>query len=217
MGKTAIVLGATGVVGRELVRQLAIQPDIDKVVSLTRRPVSYSNAKVDNQVVNFDNLQGSSQWFKGDLLFSALGTTLKQAGSIDAQRKVDVDYQYHAAEIAAHQGVSHYLLVSSSGANAQSRSAYLKMKGELEQRVQQLPFNRISIVQPSLLLGERTDFRLGERLAATILPLMCRLPPLAKYRPITGAQVAKAMIALSQQPGHPIETVSLDQLFLQQG
>ncbi|TKB56714.1 NAD(P)H-binding protein [Ferrimonas aestuarii] len=217
MGKTAIVLGATGVVGRELVRQLAIQTDIDKIVSLTRRPVSYSNAKVDNQVVDFDNLKSSSQWFKGDLLFSALGTTLKQAGSIDAQRKVDVDYQYHAAEIAAQQGVSHYLLVSSSGANAQSRSAYLKMKGELEQRVQQLPFNRISIVQPSLLLGERTDFRLGERLAATILPLMCRLPPLAKYRPITGAQVAKAMIALSQQPGHPIETISLDQLFLQQG
>lgn len=217
MGKTAIVLGATGVVGRELVRQLAIQPDIDKVVSLTRRPISYSNAKIDNQVVDFDNLKSSSQWFKGDLLFSALGTTLKQAGSIDAQRKVDVDYQYHAAEIAALQGVSHYLLVSSSGANTQSRSAYLKMKGELEQRVQQLPFNRISIVQPSLLLGERTDFRLGERLAATILPLMCRLPPLVKYRPITGAQVAKAMIALSQQPGHPIETISLDQLFLQQG
>jgi len=216
MGKTAVVVGSTGVVGREVVTQLAAQVAIDQVVSLTRRPVSYENPKIHNQVVNFDQLEQERQWFKGDLLFSALGTTLKQAGSIKAQRKVDLEYQFQAAQLAADQGVEHYLLVSSSGANANAnaKSEYFKMKGELEQKVRDLPFKRITFVQPSLLLGERPDTRLGEKAAAFILPLLCHLPGLTKYRPITGTQVAKAMIEFSQRSGQPVETYQLDQLFV---
>ncbi|USD36977.1 MULTISPECIES: NAD(P)H-binding protein [Ferrimonas] len=213
MTQTAIVIGATGVVGRAVVNQLAATPAVDRIVTLTRRPVPHDSDKVVNQVVDFEQLDRYQAWFEGQWLFSCLGTTLKQAGSLDAQRRVDLDYQYQAAQLAAANGVSHYLLVSSSGANPNSGNAYLKMKGQLEQRVQALPFNRISVFQPSLLLGERSDFRLAERLGAAVMPILCLLPGLRRYRPIRGSQVAAKMVAVSQQPGHPLQTYRLDQLF----
>ncbi|TKB51489.1 NAD-dependent epimerase/dehydratase family protein [Ferrimonas sediminicola] len=213
MSQTAVVVGATGVVGRALVDRLSRHPNIDQIRTLTRRPAPHPSAKVDNRVIDFDHLSQYGELMRGDLLFSCLGTTKKQAGSIQAQRKVDVTYQWRIAELAAEQGVGHYLLVSASGADAHSRSPYLKMKGELEQRVQSLPFNRISLFQPSLLLGQRSDFRPGETLAALVMPLLCRLPGLRRYRPILGDQVAAKMVAVSQSPGHPIETFRLDALF----
>ena len=127
MGKIALVIGATGLVGGHLVKQLTEATHISKVVTLTRRPITYHSDKVINHVINFDNLSQYSALFEADIVFSCLGTTKKTAGSVDAQRKVDFDYQLHAAQLAAKMGVEHYLLVSSSGANANSSSAYLKM------------------------------------------------------------------------------------------
>ncbi|BDY06428.1 NAD(P)H-binding protein [Ferrimonas sp. YFM] len=213
MSQTAVVIGATGVVGRALVDQLSRQPNIQQVRTLTRRPAPHSSPKVDNRVIDFDHLSQYADLMKGDLLFSCLGTTRKQAGSIDAQRKVDYSYQWRVAELAAEQGVGHYLLVSSSGADPKSKSPYLKMKGELEQRVRSLPFNRISVFQPSLLLGQRSDFRAGEALAALVMPTLCLLPGLRRFRPIRGEQVAAKMVAVSQSPGHPVETFRLDEIF----
>ncbi|WP_028111000.1 NAD-dependent epimerase/dehydratase family protein [Ferrimonas futtsuensis] len=213
MSQTAVVIGATGVVGRALVDHLSRHPNIQRVRTLTRRPAPHPSPKVDNKVIDFDQLSQYADLMKGDLLFSCLGTTKKQAGSIEAQRHVDYHCQWRVAQLAAEQGVGHYLLVSSSGANPRSKSPYLKMKGELEQRVQSLPFNRISLFQPSLLLGQRSDFRPGETLAALLLPALCLLPGLRRYRPIRGEQVAAKMVAVSQSPGHPIETFRLDELF----
>ena len=214
VGKIAIVIGATGVVGRELVTQLAAHDTFDKVISITRREINYDNSKIDNEVVNFERLELSKHLFKGDILFSSLGTTLKQAGSIEAQRKIDLEYQFLAAKLAADQGVTQYSLVSSSAANADSKSAYLKMKGELEQRVRTLSFKRITFVRPSLLLGKRSDFRLAEKIGACFLPIICHLPGLSKYRPITGRQVAKAMIKFSLRDGSSFDIFSLDDLFI---
>ncbi len=213
MGQTAIVIGATGLVGQALVDRLAAADAIDKVVTLTRRPTRHSYAKVQNQVVAFDHLEDHAAAFAGDLLFSCLGTTRKQAGSIAAQRIVDVEYQYMAAQLAAAQGVRHYLLVSSSGANAESGNAYLRMKGELEQRVIVLPFKRISIFQPSLLLGHRAEPRPGEKLWSWILPPLCALPGLRRYRPIRAEQVAAKMVEASQRPGPALEFFRLDEIF----
>ncbi|QDF66603.1 short chain dehydrogenase [Shewanella sp. SNU WT4] len=193
MGKIAIVLGATGAVGRELVQQLSQTDGIDKVVAITRSPVTYANDKIINEVIDFNHMESFASVFAGDIFCSCLGTTLKQAGTIFAQRQVDVDYQYRAATLARAQGVSQYLLVSASGANASSRNAYLKMKGELEQLVIALHFARTVVIQPSLLLGDRSDFRLGEVIGSRLLPWLCKLPALAKYRPITGRQVAQKM------------------------
>ncbi|GAB2688728.1 NAD(P)H-binding protein [Aliiglaciecola aliphaticivorans] len=211
--KTALVLGATGLIGQNLINRLAADEGVEKVVAVTRRPVEYQSNKIVNQVVNFDELEQYSDVFTGDVLFSCLGTTAKQAGSVQKQRKVDFDYQYHAAKIAAENGVNHYILVSSSGANGKSISPYLKMKGELEDAVCVLPFKRISIVQPSLLIGERETFRLGESVASWILPTLCKLPFLKRYRPISGDEVAKKMISISHTSANAKQIYQLDELF----
>lgn len=213
MDNTAIVVGATGLIGRALVEGLANASHVGRVVTLTRRPAPHSSAKVDNRVVDFDRLEDHADAFQGGWLFSALGTTRRQAGSIAAQRRVDVDYQSRAARLAAGNGVPHYLLVSSSGADARSRNPYLKMKGELEEMVQALPFRRISIFQPSLLLGPREETRWAERFGAWTLPILCRLPGLRRYRPIQGAQVAAKMVQTSRQAGEGVEWFRLDAIF----
>ena len=213
MNKTAIVIGATGVVGKALITQLCATVEIGKIIAITRRPIEYNSTKVTSKVIDFNQLHEHSSLFNGDILFSCLGTTAKQAGSIKAQRLVDLTYQYQAATLAADQGVSHYLLVSSSGANINSNNAYFQMKGELEEQVSKLALKRISLFRPSLLLGERADFRLAELLGKWLLPIVCLLPGLKKYRPITGQQVAKKMIAVSLQIGESTEIFSLDELF----
>jgi len=213
VNKSAIVIGATGLIGAHLVRLLIQTAHISRVVVITRRPLDYESEKMENHVVDFDSLESYENLFSGDILFSCLGTTLKQAGSIKAQRVVDLDYQTIAAELAQKQGVKHYLLVSSSGANQTSSNAYLKMKGELEAKIQTLQFDHISILQPSLLLGERDQSRLGERIGSMVLPIICKLPGLRKYRPIHGEQVAQKMLDLSIEPYDKFERISLDKVF----
>ena len=214
MGKVAVVIGATGVVGREVVNLLAKAEHIDRVHALTRRAADYTDTKIENHVVDFARLEEYKDLLQGDLLFSCLGTTKKQAGSIEAQRVVDYDYQYQAAQLAAANGVAHYLLVSSSGANAGSSNAYLKMKGELEDSTTQLGFERVSIFQPSLLIGERKDVRMGEKIGSSLLPVLCKLPGLSKYRPITGAQVAAKMVQVSNTDGTGLSRYVLDEIFI---
>ncbi len=213
MGYSTIVVGATGLVGTALVDQLAETPNINKIITLTRRPSSHSSSKVHNHVIDFERLDDYSELFCVDILFSCLGTTRKQAGSLSAQRKVDFDFQYKVAQIAANQGVSHYLLVSSASAHVNSNNKYLQMKGQLEQQVQSLDFSRISIFQPSLLVGDRPDVRIGEKLGNIILPVLCLLPAFRQFRPITGGEVAEKMLKVSQQSGSPLEWFKLDELF----
>ena len=213
MSKTAIVIGATGLVGAQVVEQLVLADHIDRVITISRRPDKHLSNKVVNQVVEFENLTNHAALFKGDILFSCLGTTAKSAGSISAQRVVDLDYQLQAAQLASAQGVSHYLLVSSSGANKNSASPYLKMKGQLEDQISTLDFKHISIFQPSLLLGHRDQTRTAESVGAVVLPWLCKLPGLYRYRPITGQQVAKKMVAVSAAPVAKFETFTLDQVF----
>lgn len=213
MNRTAIVLGATGLVGRAIVDHLDRAAHIERVVTITRRPVTPLSPKVTNQVVDFERLDVHASIFTADALFSSLGTTRKQAGSIEAQRKVDLDYQYAAAHLAAQHGVSHYLLVSSTGADARSSNPYLKMKGELEQRVLQLPFPRISIFQPSVLAGVREQSRPGEQLGGIVLGALRFVPGVRRYRPIRGEEVARKMVQVSNAPGPAREWFRLDEVF----
>jgi uncharacterized protein YbjT (DUF2867 family) len=214
MSKIAMVIGATGLVGGALVDQLADVDHINKIITLTRRPAEHPCLKVQNQIVDFDHLEDYSSFFKGDLFFSCLGTTRKQAGSIAAQRKVDLDYQFKAAQLAASHGLGHYLMVSSYNASVESNNSYLQMKGELELKVQALAFHRISIFQPSLLRGPRAQLRMGEMLGGLILPVLCAIPGLRRFRPIQGEQVAAKMIQVSQQKGLSLERFQLDEIFI---
>lgn len=213
MTRTAIVIGSTGLVGSALVEQLIESDMVNQIVTLTRRPDPRESSKVSNHVVDFEQLAEYESLFVGDLFFSCLGTTIKQAGSIHAQRRVDLDYQYDAARLAAKQGVSHYLLVSSSGANARSPSPYMKMKGELEEKVKSLPFIQISIFQPSLLLGERQQMRMAENIGSLILPALCKLPGLRRYKPIRGSEVAQKMLEVATSPSENSATFTLDKVF----
>jgi len=199
MMKTALVLGATGLVGSAVVNQLASIDDFTQVITLTRRPTSPTHSKIENHVIDFKHLETYACLFKVDVVFLSLGTTKKQAGSIAAQRIVDVEYQLQAAQLAAAAGAAHVLLVSSSGASAQSNNPYLKMKGELEQAIEKLNIPHISIFQPSLLLGNRPETRIGEVVGSWVMPLLCALPGLRRYRPIKGEEVAAKMVEVSQQ------------------
>lgn len=213
MQKVAVVIGATGLVGSELVKQLINSEQIAKVVTLSRRSLTFQSEKVTNHVIDFEHLDQYKALIKGDLFFSCLGTTRKQAGSVVAQRRVDLDYQLQAARIAVENHIPHYLLVSSAGANSQSHSAYLKMKSELEQAIRQLSFERVSIFQPSLLLGHRAQQRFAEGIGARILPLICRLPGLQRFRPIQADQVASKMRAIGLSEGKGVCYYRLDDLF----
>jgi len=218
MSLTAVIIGATGLVGSALLKKLLSHKDIDKVIAVSRRPLSVNSPKLDNLVIDFSAVDSIADKIHGDVFFSCLGTTKKQAGSIAAQRIVDFDFQLEFARIAAANGIPHYCLVSSSAANSGSLSPYLKMKGELEDQIKDLNFQRITILQPSLLLGQRHEQRTGESIGALLLPWLCRLPGLRRYRPIQGEEVATKLLQQALRPAAmaaKIDTLALDNVFPQ--
>ena len=219
MDKTAIVIGATGLIGRHLVDKLIASTRFSKVVALTRKPLNIASEKFENHIVDFEHLEDYAELMSADALFSCLGTTKNNVGSISAQRRVDLDYQYNAAKLGRQQGIEEYYLVSSSGANAKSLSAYLKMKGELEDKAIGLDFNRCVIFRPSLLMGEREDRRPGEFFAGKVMPLLSCIPVLKKYRPITGIEVATKMARVAAtrfkaNSNIKVEYYTLDEIFI---
>ena len=192
--KVALVLGATGLVGEELTKQLILDDSYGKIVVISRRPLQLNHPKIQVLLVDFGDLAEHALDLQGDVLFSCLGTTLKIAKTKEAQYKVDYTYQYNIAKICAENAVEHYVLISSLGANSKSGVFYSKMKGELEEAVLKLPFKFISILQPSVLDGNRKEFRLGEKIGIIVMKLIGILPFLNKYRVDNVKKVAKCMI-----------------------
>ena len=193
----AILLGATGAVGRDLVRQLLQDDRFTELYLLVRRiPEGLSSPKLRIELLDFDQPDQWPELPEADVLFSSLGTTLRDAGSQAAQYRVDYGYQYEVARRAAARGVPHYILVSAWGAKPKARSFYSRMKGELEEAVQALPFRRISILRPPLLLRPGST-RSGERLTAAVLRGLGALGLLRAFRPMPTSVVARCMHALS--------------------
>ncbi|SNR28747.1 MULTISPECIES: NAD(P)H-binding protein [Hymenobacter] len=215
--KTALLLGATGLVGDYLLRQLLLDQRFGAVKVFTRRTTGYQNPKLEEHIVDFDQPQQWNHLLSGDVLFSTLGTTLKQAGSQEAQYRIDYTYQYQAAQAAAENGVDTYVLVSSAGADADSLIFYSRMKGELERDVRKLPFRRIRVLQPGMLAGHRKEPRTGEKIGLVLGSIFTQLPLLKQYRPIHGRVVAQAMInaALDETPG--VKTDTLEGVFTRAG
>jgi uncharacterized protein YbjT (DUF2867 family) len=211
--KTAIVIGATGLVGNALVHQLLASQQFSKVVVLARRSTGVSHAKLEEHLINFDAPQSWQDLVQGDVLFSTLGTTLKQASSKEAQYRIDYTYQFETAAAAARNGVPNYVLVSSSGANSKSRIFYSRMKGELEAAVKKLPFRSICILQPSLLVGNRPEERLGEKLGYRVLNALNAVGVLKAYRPIQGETVAQAMVKAAIEGAPGIHVHALREIF----
>lgn len=211
--KTALVIGATGLVGRALLDELLLNKSFDKVLVFGRRTVGVQHAKLEEHLINFDAPDSWKQLVKGDVLFSTLGTTLKQAGGKVAQYKIDYSYQYAFAQAAVDNGVPSYVLVSSPGASADAKIFYTRMKGELERDVRKLSFLSTTFIQPGLLYGNRTPKRVGEDMAYGLLKAFNSIGLFRGYRPIHGQMVAKAMIVAALKSKVGVHTYTLDEVF----
>lgn len=192
-GKTAIIIGATGLVGNHLLHAFLEDSFFSKVIVLSRRSTNLKNDKLIEYIVDFNHQESYKNFIKGDVLFSCMGTTIKKAGSKEVQWKIDFTYQYEVAEAARNNGVESMYLVSSSGANSKSKIFYSRMKGELEEAIKKLNFPNYMIFQPSLLLGKREEERVGEKIGEVVGRVLTKIPGLNKYKPIEGKEVALAM------------------------
>lgn len=193
--KKALVLGATGLIGKHLVEFLLCNPIYDVVRVLARKPLELDHPQLEQHIISFDQLNDYATYFQVDEVFCCLGTTIKKAKTKQNFRKVDYDYPLEAAKIAKQQGCSQYLIVTSMGADPKSFFFYSKVKGELEKALQQLSYPMLHIFRPSLLLGEREDFRMGEKSAEFVSRFTSFLLQgmLRKYHPIEARVVAEAM------------------------
>lgn len=196
---TAIVIGATGLTGTSLVKQILEDERFGKIRILSRRASSFNHHKIEEHLVDFNQPAAWKDLVTGHVLFSALGTTLKQAGSKEKQYQVDYTYQYETAKAAAHNGVPVYVLVSAAMSDPGSRLFYPRMKGELERDVKQLPFQHIFILQPGILAGDRKENRTGERMAISAVRFLNRLGLFKSQKPVDVSIVARAMINASFQ------------------
>lgn len=201
-GKTAILIGATGLVGGHCLNLLLASPAYSKVIAVSRRPVPVKHKKlVRVETPSFENLGTALDGVTADDAFCCLGTTIRQAGTKAEFHRVDYGYALEFAHRVLRNGASHFLMVSAIGAQARSPVFYNRVKGLLEKDVVALGFARTSIFRPSLLVGERGDVlrpaeAISIRLSAIIAPFL--RGPLRSIHPITGADVAAAMVACAQ-------------------
>ena len=194
--KTALLFGATGLVGNELLHQLLNEQAYAKVIAPTRRPHHLKDSKLENPVINFQELeQYRDRWPCHDV-YICLGTTIKKAGSKAAFRQVDFDYIVKAAVVAKAGGANQCLLVSSVGADPESMFFYTRVKGETEEAIIQLGFWATHIFQPGALVGRRSEFRLGEKIGIGVTNLLRNISPniLGDYNPTEVEVLAKKMI-----------------------
>lgn len=197
--KTAVIFGASGLVGGHCLRLLLERETYQQVRSFGRRRMSLNHEKLVQYVVDFEDLALDADKIKGNDVFICLGTTRAKAGRAGFI-KVDFDYSFQAAKFAVMNGANQLILVSSVGADAKSFLLYPKTKGQLEEAVKRLPFWATHILQPSILLGNRGENRMGERIAASISTTINRFSDgvLGIYSPIEAETVAKAMVQLAQ-------------------
>lgn len=203
MQKTALLAGASGLIGTHLLPLLLASERYAKVIVVGRKAVPVLHPKLVQVVTELDKLEDVRLKLIADDVYCCLGTTMKQAGSKEAFFKVDFLYVVQLAAVAAGNFASQFMVISSMGADAESRVYYSRVKGEMEAAVRQTPFRAIHIFRPSLLLGERAQPRLGEQIAAAALRALNPLlrGPLLKYRPVTSATVAAAMLRAAEDDG----------------
>ncbi len=199
MKLTANVIGATGLVGKQLVKLLLEDVNFTKVQIFVRRDLGFNHPKLVQQIVDFRIKDSWQNKLTGDVLFSALGTTLKQAGSKEKEYEVDFTFNLNFAKTAKEKNISNYVLVSSIGANSKSKVFYTRMKGELDDAVAKLGFENLSILRPSSLTGDRKEKRLMEIISIPIANFFTKFM-FKKYRPIRDKIVAQGMINAVTSP-----------------
>ena len=202
----ALVIGATGAVGKDLVQQLIEDSSFERVDIFVRREVKIPSAKLVAHVVDFDHPETWADLLQGDVFFSCMGTTIKAAGSQEAQWKVDYTYQYEAAKAAKANGVPTFVLVSATGANPKSKFFYTRMKGELDDAVQKLGFEGCFILRPPSLIRKGSD-RFGEKVGIVALRAFNAIGLMLNFTPMPTEAVAAAMIRLAKSGRKGIEII----------
>lgn len=208
----ALIIGASGATGKDLVKALLSDPDFSEVVAFVRKPLNYNHPKLTVHVVDFDRPEQWQNWVRGDVAFSCLGTTLKAAGSKEAQYKVDFEYQYHFAKVARENNVEDFILVSAYGASSKSKIFYSRMKGELEDAVKKLHFPKITIFSPGMLERKNSE-RQGEVLGARIIKFANRLGLFESMKPMPTDVLAQAMINASKIKSNGYSKIKLANIF----
>ncbi|MFC0345965.1 NAD(P)H-binding protein [Epilithonimonas hispanica] len=208
----ALVIGATGATGNDLVSQLCQDSDFDEINIFVRRRSDFHNEKVKAHIVDFDQPDEWKHLVKGDVVFSCLGTTLKSAGSKDNQWKIDYDYQYQFAKVARENEVDDYILVSSYGAAPDSKIFYSRMKGELEEAVKNLHFPKTTIFKPGMLERKNTD-RNSEVYGLKTIKFLNKLGLFKNQQPLPTEVLAKAMIVASKIKSNSFSEVKLHSIF----
>lgn len=212
--KTALVAGSTGLIGKQLVRLLLEDSGYETVIAISRKPLGIKHSKLKNVIADLATLDEHKGQLIADEVYCCLGTTMKVAGSKEAFRAVDYDYPLALAKISYANGAKSFALVSSLGANAGSFIFYNRVKGEIENVIAEIGFDRFHIFQPSLLLGDRTENRTGEDSAKRAYQLLGFLLP-KKYKAIESIKVARAMIHFSHEkvPGRFVHQSNIIQNF----
>ena len=219
--KIAVLFGASGLIGNCCLRRLLVHQAYEKVISIGRSPLKASHPKLIHYEVDMSQTDNYRHLMRGDDLFICLGTTMKKAGSRDAFYEIDHNLIFNIAKTGSLQGINQLIFISSVGADSRSLIFYLKVKGELENDVRRLPYWGIHILRPSVLLGQREEQRLGEKIAGEVGKAFHRFPGsiIADLAPIEADDVAKAMVHAAQSLTqgtfihHGSEIVNLAKLF----
>jgi uncharacterized protein YbjT (DUF2867 family) len=212
--KTALIAGATGLVGSSLLQQLLNENYYSKIIVLVRKSIAIKDNRVEQLVVDYNKLDSYSNQMKADDIYCTLGTTIKKAGSQAAFKKVDYEYPLALGKIAKAQGTQKFIIVTALGADATSPIFYNKVKGETEQQLKALNLPHLFILQPSLLVGNRAENRLGEKIGivafSVINPFL--MGALKKYRSIKIEAVAFGMIHAAKHFNEKTRTLLSDEI-----
>lgn len=196
-----LIVGSTGLVGAHALAQALADPRVVQVIAPTRRPLP-AHAKLENPIVDFEALPKEVSWWRADAVVCALGTTIGDAGSRAAFRRVDLDYVLDAAMHARKAGARSFALASALGADSASGNFYLRTKGEAEAGLRSMDYPSLTLVRPSMIAGERERRRLMEHLATRLLRAVEPLVP-QRYRVVRAERIARCLLAaaLAAVPG----------------
>jgi uncharacterized protein YbjT (DUF2867 family) len=208
--KTALIVGSTGMVGKLLTHQLLEDPRYQKIRILVRKKIDNNHPKLEQIIFDF-NLP-DPKMVNADDVFCCLGTTIKKAGSKNNFKKVDFEYPLMVAKIAKQNGVKQFAIITAMGANQKSRIFYNSVKGDVEESLKKIGFDSLLIFRPSMLLGKREEFRMGEIIGSFFMKMFSFAIPL-KYKAVQGEKVAQSMVYFSNQNKQGVRIVESDMIF----
>ena len=215
--KTALLFGASGLVGNHLLNQLISNNNYSKIKLFARSKINVRDPRIEIIQTDFNNLENHKEDIIGDDCFFCIGTTKKNSPDKNEYKKVELEVPKQIAQIAKSNSVNSFVFVSSGYADPKSSGDYLRFKGEVEEELKRLNFPKLGIMRPSFLLGDRKEKRIGEKIGIFVFKLLSPLfvGPLKKMKPIHSATVAKAMIAITQNNNSKIifESNEISEIF----